>query len=260
MESFRPDPIRESAKAGPSPRLQQCYVSAAGVRRSIHCKTEIAAASNDGERSRNLIDAQGLCRICWRDGGHWPMNASDFWLLASESCFSAERSRNVLDKEGRLDLCRKTSTKGVMIGAASHLSWKGNGRDPKSNRYTGGAGQNHLAGRNVQKNERRTALSTGYKLQVNPVAAISDEKAGKSGKHPKQAGMYKGMNSLSGYVASVRRDNWDFREILHRIAPEAWHCSCPEITLAAVHFRSRDAALFSSPSRSLFRLESRFLS
>jgi hypothetical protein len=30
MEPFRPDPIRESAKAGPPPRLQECYVSAAG--------------------------------------------------------------------------------------------------------------------------------------------------------------------------------------------------------------------------------------
>jgi hypothetical protein len=57
---------------------------------------------------------------------------------------------------------------GVMIGAASHLSWEDNGYNPKSNRYSGGTGQNHLVGRNVQKNERRTALCTGYKLQVNP--------------------------------------------------------------------------------------------
>jgi hypothetical protein len=46
---------------------------------------------------------------------------------------------------------------------------------------------------------------------------ISNDKAGKSEKHPWQAGMYKGMSGLEGYVACRERDNWDFREILHRM-------------------------------------------
>jgi hypothetical protein len=44
----------------------------------------------------------------------------------------------------------------------------------------------------------------------------SNEGAEKSEKHQWYPGMYKGMNNLAGYVACRDRDNWDFREILHR--------------------------------------------
>jgi hypothetical protein len=92
----------------------------------------------------------------------------------------------------------------------------------------------------VQRNERRTALCVGYNLQVIQSRRSFDEKAGKSGKPPQQAGMYKGMKSLPGYVACGGRDNWDFREILHRMAPEVWHYSCCNRPHpVAVHFRSQ---------------------
>ncbi len=45
---------------------------------------------------------------------------------------------------------------------------------------------------------------------------LSNEKAGKSEKRPWQPGMYQEMNSLAGYVDRGGRENWDFRETLHR--------------------------------------------
>jgi hypothetical protein len=44
---------------------------------------------------------------------------------------------------------------------------------------------------------------------------IPDENLRKTEKYSWHPGMYKGMNSLAGYVACRDRDNWDFREILH---------------------------------------------
>jgi hypothetical protein len=44
-----------------------------------------------------------------------------------------------------------------------------------------------------------------------------NEESRERDKNSYEAGMYKGMSGLAGYVACRDRDNWDFREILHRM-------------------------------------------
>ena len=93
---------------------------------------------------------------------------SDSWLLAPDFHSGDERSQNVIDMQGHPDLCRRQGTKGrdnwghiPPSRARTATRPICNGYIWQSNGYTGGEEQNQVAGRNVQRNERRTGLCGG---------------------------------------------------------------------------------------------------
>ena len=59
--------------------------------------------------------------------------------------------------------------------------------------------------------------------------------------------MSKGMKRLAGYVACRARDNWDFREILHRTASEVWCYTCSGRLVPGSRFISDCPAPLCSP-------------
>jgi len=97
-------------------------------------------------------------------------------FLASDSCFPDERSRNIIDNKGHAYLSQRKFHKGSNDWSRIPSFMEKYGNNPKGNGYTGEAGENHVAGRNVERNERRTELCAIYKLPVNPVRAIFERK------------------------------------------------------------------------------------
>jgi len=181
--------------------------------------------SNGSERSRNMIEAQGVENLT-RDSGSVTDGSSAVTNLGwrAGDCLRKraarlrqqtrirdvdydERTRNIIDIEGRSDLCRNKAAKGGRIGIRS--------RHPVQVTVTSGkvpvtpaAGSKIVwqAGMSKRMSHVRSCVPVTSRGAAR-MPATSNDHAGKGENHPRQAGMYKGMNSLAGYVACRDRDN-----------------------------------------------------
>jgi len=143
--------------------------------------------------------------------------ASDSWLLAPGFCSCDERSRNLIDRKGRPDLSRSKAAKGRGIGTRSRLPVQVTVTSGKVPVTLGKVPVTPAAGGEIVWQagmcKRMSHVRSYIRLQVaksREYRRRPDEQPENSENHPQHPGMYKGMNSLAGYVAPGGREYWDF--------------------------------------------------